>query len=221
MIISNTEENYLKAIYKLAKIQPKGISTKSIGELLKIKSPTVSDMLKKLSDKKLIKYEKYKGVELTSKGESLALLVIRKHRLWETFLVEKLEFKWDEVHEMAEQLEHIRSKELVNRLDKFLGNPKFDPHGDPIPNKEGKIEIRYDDTLDQFKTNEEVIVVGVKDHTKEFLNYLDRSGIQLGSKLKVLERISYDGSIEIQNNAKKILHLSAQVIKNIVVKNAN
>lgn len=221
MIISSTEENYLKAIYKLAKIQPKGISTKSIGELLKIKSPTVSDMLKKLSDKKLIKYEKYKGVELTSKGESLALLVIRKHRLWETFLVEKLEFKWDEVHEMAEQLEHIRSKELVNRLDKFLGNPKFDPHGDPIPNKEGKIEIRYDDTLDQIKTNEEVIVVGVKDHTKEFLNYLDKSGIQLGSKLKVVERITYDGSIEIQNNAKKKLHLSAQVIKNIVVKNAN
>ncbi len=221
MIISSTEENYLKAIYKLAKIQPKGISTKSIGELLKIKSPTVSDMLKKLSDKKLIKYEKYKGVELTSKGESLALLVIRKHRLWETFLVEKLEFKWDEVHEMAEQLEHIRSKELVNRLEKFLGNPKFDPHGDPIPNKEGKIEIRYDDTLDQIKTNEEVIVVGVKDHTKEFLNYLDRSGIQLGSKLKVLERINYDGSIEIQNNVKKKLHLSAQVIKNIVVKNAN
>ena len=221
MIISSTEENYLKAIYKLAKIQPKGISTKSIGELLKIKSPTVSDMLKKLSDKKLIKYEKYKGVELTSRGESLALLVIRKHRLWETFLVEKLEFKWDEVHEMAEQLEHIRSKELVNRLDKFLGNPKFDPHGDPIPNKEGKIEIRYDDTLDQIKTNAEVIVVGVKDHTKEFLNYLDKSGIQLGSKLKVIERIGYDGSIEIQNSARKKLHLSAQVIKNIVVKNAN
>lgn len=218
MIISNTEENYLKAIYKLAKIRPSGISTKSISELLKIKSPTVSDMLKKLSDKKLINYEKYKGVELTPKGEQLALLVIRKHRLWETFLVEKLEFKWDEVHEIAEQLEHIQSAELVDRLDKFLDRPRFDPHGDPIPNEQGKIELRYDKTLNQLKLKENAVVVGVKDHSKEFLKYLDGNKIQLGSKLKVIEIIDYDNSMQVQFDAKNSLHLSAQVIKNIIVK---
>ncbi|MEO9531045.1 MAG: metal-dependent transcriptional regulator [Crocinitomicaceae bacterium] len=218
MIISNTEENYLKAIYKLAKIRPSGISTKSISELLKIKSPTVSDMLKKLSDKKLINYEKYKGVELTPKGEQLALLVIRKHRLWETFLVEKLEFKWDEVHEIAEQLEHIQSAELVDRLDKFLDRPRFDPHGDPIPNEQGKIELRYDKTLNQLKLKENAVVVGVKDHSKEFLKYLDGNKIQLGSKLKVMEIIDYDNSMQVQFDAKNSLHLSAQVIKNIIVK---
>lgn len=136
---SKTEEDYLKAIYKLSKVQPKGVATKSIGDLLNIKPPTVSDMLRKLGDKKLIKYAKYEGVLLTSEGENIALKIIRKHRLWETFLVDHFNFKWDEVHDIAEQLEHIDSPELVNRLDEYLGFPKFDPHGDPIPDKEGVI----------------------------------------------------------------------------------
>ena len=214
---SLAEENYLKAIYKLSKIQPQGIATKSIGELLKIKPPTVSDMLKKLASKKLINYEKYKGVKLTKKGEEVALKVIRKHRLWETFLVEYLDFKWDEVHEMAEQLEHVQSNELINRLDKFLNYPKFDPHGDPIPSEDGFISFHSGRTLDQIAVSNEAIVVGVRDHTPDFLKYLDKHGIQLGVKLKVEYIEAYDGSMQVELKPHKKQLLSAQVCQNILV----
>jgi DtxR family transcriptional regulator, Mn-dependent transcriptional regulator len=215
---SQTEENYLKAIYKLSKIQPTGISTKSISELLKIKSPTVSDMLKKLAAKKLINYEKYKGAQLTSSGEKVALKVIRKHRLWETFLVAQLSFKWDEVHDIAEQLEHIYSPELVDRLDKFLGFPKTDPHGDPIPDKDGNIEVNYQLTLDKIKSHEKVHMVGVNDHTSEFLNYLDGLKMKLGSLIEVVAVTEYDGSLSIKLDKSKTHHISEQVAKNIFVK---
>ncbi|MFT6715824.1 MAG: DtxR family Mn-dependent transcriptional regulator [Saprospiraceae bacterium] len=218
MKISQTEENYLKAIYKLMKIQPKGVLTKSIGELLAIKSPTVSDMLKKLSDKKLIKYTKYKGVTLTKSGEKIALKVIRKHRLWETFLVERFEFKWDEVHDIAEQLEHVESPELVRRLDKYLDFPKFDPHGDPIPNEEGVFLQKHDLTLNQVNEKEEVIMVGVKDHSSQFLQYLDASNLRLGTKITVVEIIEYDNSYVVELESGGRLSLSDQVAKNLIVK---
>ncbi|MFT6748088.1 MAG: DtxR family Mn-dependent transcriptional regulator [Glaciecola sp.] len=215
---SQTEENYLKAIYKLTKIQPKGVLTKSIGELLEIKSPTVSDMLKKLGDKKLIKYAKYKGVTLTKSGEKIALKVIRKHRLWETFLVERFKFKWDEVHQIAEQLEHIDSSELVKRLDEYLDFPRFDPHGDPIPDEKGVFLQKHDKTLDQVNEKEKVIMVGVKDHSSQFLQYLDTSGLRLGTEISVVQVIEYDNSyvVELENETR--LSLSAQVAKNIIVK---
>jgi len=155
---SQAEENYLKTIYKLSKVQPKGVSTKSIGDILYIKPPTVSDMLKRLGDKKLINYTRYKGVTLSKEGEAIALKIIRKHRLWETFLVEKFKFKWDEVHNIAEQLEHINSPELVDRLDEYLDFPHFDPHGDPIPDKNGKIIQRFEKTLDQFSPGAVVVM---------------------------------------------------------------
>ena len=160
MRYSRAEENYLKAIYKLSRVQMNDVSTKAIGELLQIKPPTVSDMLKKLAVKKLANYEKYKGVSLTQKGELHALKVIRKHRLWETFLVEKLDFTWDKVHDIAEQLEHIHSTDLVNRLDKFLNFPKFDPHGDPIPDENGVIELRHEKTLDSIANGSTAVMVG-------------------------------------------------------------
>ncbi len=218
---SQTEENYLKAIYKLSKLQSKGVSTKSIGNLLEIKSPTVSDMLKKLNDKKLIKYARYKGVSLTKEGETVALKIIRKHRLWETFLVEKFRFKWDEVHNIAEQLEHIDSPELVNRLDEYLDFPQFDPHGDPIPDKNGKISMRHDKTLDKANEEEQVVMVGVKDHSTEFLKYLESLNLKLGVEITVVKIVEYDKSfvVMIEDKSEKII--SHQVSKNIIVKKAN
>ncbi len=215
---SHTEENYLKAIYSLSEIQPEGVSTKSIGELLEIKSPTVSDMLKKLASKKLIKYERYKGVSLTKGGEIIALKVIRKHRLWETFLVNKFGFKWDEVHDIAEQLEHIDSGKLVDRLDAYLGFPQFDPHGDPIPNKNGIISILYERTLDQVGEGEKVILVGVKDHTKLFLKYLESNNLTLGARISVLQAVEYDRSLVVRIGRKGERSLSFQVCKNLYVK---
>ena len=150
---SFTEENYLKEIFKLMEQQGTDVSTNSIAEKLGTKAASVSDMLKKLSDKKLINYQKYQGVSLSPKGKKVALGIIRNHRLWEVFLVEKLNFKWDEVHEMAEELEHINSKEMVQRLDKYLGFPKFDPHGDPIPDGNGKIGTQKSRILSQLNLN--------------------------------------------------------------------
>ncbi len=218
MTQSRTEEDYLKAIYMLSRIQPAGVATKSIGDVLKVKSPTVSDMLRKLGEKKWIKYIKYKGVTLTPEGDKIALKIIRKHRLWETFLVECFHFKWDEVHDMAEQLEHIDSVPLVERLDEFLGYPKFDPHGDPIPDKEGVIALRHDKTLDQIKNGDKAVIVGVKDHSTEFLKFVDSISLTLGTQVEVLEVIDYDKSLVVRTGKDTQRTLSHQVSKNLLVK---
>lgn len=218
MKYSRAEENYLKAIYKLSRVQKNEVSTKAIGELLNIKPPTVSDMLKKLATKKLANYEKYKGVSLTKKGELHALKVIRKHRLWETFLVEKLDFTWDKVHDIAEQLEHIHSIDLVNRLDKFLNYPKFDPHGDPIPNEEGIIELRHEKTLDTIAVGMTAIMVGVKDHSPQFLKYLDSITLNLGLEIEITDKIEFDNSIRVKLKDSNEHQLSQLVAQNIIVK---
>jgi DtxR family transcriptional regulator, Mn-dependent transcriptional regulator len=210
-------ENYLKAIFTLSKSDENGATTKSIGILLGTKPPTVSDMLKKLDAEKLINYSPYKSISLTEKGEKIAVKVIRKHRLWETFLVEKLDFTWDEVHDIAEQLEHIKSPKLVNSLDKFLGYPKFDPHGDPIPNEYGIFEKEYETTLDQIKVNSEVELMGVKDHSVKFLKYLDNVSMTPGVKIKVLDVNEYDKSVALIINGKQQT-ISNQVCKNLIVK---
>ncbi len=215
---SQTEENYLKVIYKLSKVQPKRVSTKSIGDLLNIKSPTVSDMLKKLADKKLIKYVKYKGVSLTNEGEMVALKIIRKHRLWETFLVEKFKFKWDEVHDIAEQLEHVNSAKLVDCLDEYLEFPQFDPHGDPIPDKDGVIAARHNKTLDAVKKGEYAIVIGVKDHSPDFLKFIESIPLTLGTKVKVVDVVDYDKSLVLEADNVLNRSLSYQVCKNLLVK---
>ncbi|WP_243389180.1 metal-dependent transcriptional regulator, partial [Flavobacterium psychrophilum] len=134
-----SEENYLKTIYHLTTISDSEVSTNAIAEKMETKASSVTDMLKKLSEKDLINYKKYQGVSLTETGSLSAKMIVRKHRLWEVFLVEKLDFPWDEVHDIAEQLEHIKSEKLINKLDDFLGNPTEDPHGDPIPNANGQI----------------------------------------------------------------------------------
>ena len=185
---SITEENYLKAIFHLSNPENKLVSTNAIATEMQIAAATVTDMLKKLAGKKVIKYEPYKGASLTKLGNSMAGKIIRKHRLWETFLVEKLFFKWDEVHEIAEQLEHIHSDELINRIDKFLGMPKTDPHGDPIPNSEGVFEIILTQPLSVVITNDEYTVANVGDQSISFLQLLDKLNIKIGSKIKLIEK---------------------------------
>jgi len=212
---SRSEEDYLKAIYSLWKDE-NPISTTDIANYLNMKASSVTDMLQKLSDKGWINYIKYKGATLTKEGKKIALSIIRKHRLWETFLVTNLNFKWDEVHEIAEQLEHINSSELVNRLDDYLGNPMFDPHGDPIPNINGKIPKSFSIPLIELPINKIGQVVGVSLDTPSFLQYLDKINIHLGTKIKVADKIEFDQSLEIIIDNKNI-QISSAVAKNILI----
>ncbi len=218
MLISYTEENYLKAIFALSRLyNDQEVSTNQISEHLKNKAASVTDMLKRLSDKKLIDYKPYKGVKLTEKGKKTAIKVIRKHRLWEVFLVEKLNFKWDEVHDIAEQLEHIQSDDLIQKLDNYLGNPKADPHGDPIPDAAGKFYIQKSVALSTAAKKTVMVVTGVSDHSTEFLQFLSNSGISLGHQLKIEEHNNYDKSIIVKINNKHTLFLSHKVASNILV----
>jgi len=212
---SQSEEDYLKAVYHLQK-ENSAVSTNDIADYLVMKASSVSDMLKKLSEKKYINYQKYKGTSLTKKGKLIALKIIRKHRLWETFLVDKLGFGWAEVHLIAEQLEHINSEELVDKLDDFLKHPKYDPHGDPIPKKDGKIESLNQKLLVDLEIKEKGIITGVKKGTPSLLNYLDKEKIKLGDKLQVIEIIEFDHSFHVKINNKKIM-LSEKISKNLLV----
>jgi DtxR family Mn-dependent transcriptional regulator len=214
---SFTEENYIKAIYKLVEYDHTLVSTNAIAEKMNTKAASVTDMLKKLARKKLINYEKYQGVTLTKKGEKLALNIIRKHRLWEMFLVEKFGFKWDEVHDIAEQLEHIQSDKLIEEIDKSLNYPKTDPHGDPIPDSKGKYEVRNSKTLSHFEKNAVCIMTGVVDHSAAFLQYLDKTGLSLGMELKIKEVNEFDRSLQIIIHKKTTLFISNDVAKNILV----
>ncbi|MEZ7950973.1 MAG: metal-dependent transcriptional regulator [Flavobacteriaceae bacterium] len=211
-----SEENYLKAIYHLEAFSGKGISTNAIAEKVDAKASSVTDMVKKLADKEVLFYKKYRGVTLSDLGNKIAISVIRKHRLWELFLVEKLNFSWDEVHDVAEQLEHIKSPKLINELDAFLGFPKKDPHGDPIPDKEGKFQKIEKQLLSTLEVNQIGICVGVSDSSSEFLKYLDNNNISLGKKIVVLSKESFDGSLTILINTKEIT-ISKKISNNIYI----
>lgn len=196
-MLSFTEENHLKAIFHLSSDGNKDVSTNAIADSLKTKAPSVTDMLKKLSEKKLVSYKKYQGSFLTADGRKTALNIIRKHRLWEVFLVNKLNFNWDEVHDIAEQLEHIKSEKLINELDKFLDYPAKDPHGDPIPNPAGFIKYTTKLVLSDLAIGETGKFVGIKDSSSTFLKLLDKRKISLGSNIKVLHQEDFDQSIYI------------------------
>ena len=212
-----SEENYIKVIYHLSLVSPKGVNTNAIAGMLDTKASSVTDMLKKLSDKELVSYQKYQGVTLTENGFLSAKMIVRKHRLWEVFLVDKLNFSWDEVHEIAEELEHIKSEALINKLDEFLEFPDFDPHGDPIPNANGVIKKVNKLLLSEAVLNTEYKCVGVKDSSSDFLKYLDKQKIALGSKIKVKEKESFDDTLLVEIDSRE-LTLSNKIANNLYVK---
>ncbi|RIV21154.1 metal-dependent transcriptional regulator [Fibrisoma montanum] len=214
---SFTEENYLKTIYYLATRQQGEVSTNALAEMTATKAASVTDMLRKLADKQLIHYKKYQGVRLTEEGERLALQIIRRHRLWEVFLVDKLGFRWDQVHEMAEELEHIRSEELVERLDTFLGHPQFDPHGDPIPTPAGQMPETGYQKLSEMVAGEPVQLMGVLEHSTEFLQHLDRSNLTLGCTVVIREVNTFDRSVQVQLVGGQTVFISYEVAKNLLV----
>ena len=215
-MLSLTEENYLKAIYHISDSGAKAVLTNELAEAMTTKAASVTDMIKKLSVKELITYEKYYGVNLTVRGKTAALLVVRKHWLWETFLVQKLGFTWDEVHEVAEQLEHIHSARLINKLDEFLGFPKVDPHGDPIPDSKGKVKVVPQTGLDQVQQGFEGEILCVKDSDPNLLKFLDKIGAKPGKLIKVADKVAYDESLEVVIDRKKFF-ISREVSKNILV----
>lgn len=210
------EENYLKAIFHLELESEGEISTNAIAESMDTKPSSVTDMVQKLAEKKMLVYKRYKGAQLTEKGRKLAANVIRKHRLWEVFLVEKLNFHWDEVHEIAEQLEHIQSDELITRLDQFLGSPDFDPHGDPIPDKHGVLKRTEKKLLSEIDKNQQGVCVGVKESSTEFLQYLDKKKISIGTPIKVLGKEFFDGSMVIQVGDEQFF-VSHKIAENLYV----
>ena len=215
-MFSQAEENYLKTIFSLAYDSEKAINTNRIAEKLLTKASSVTNMLKKLAVKELVIYKKYKGASLSKKGTKVAAKIVRKHRLWETFLVKKLNFNWDEVHDIAEQLEHVKSDKLILKLDAFLDFPKSDPHGDPIPDKNGIMRQEHSILLSAAKVGQEMKIVAIKDSSKSFLQYLDSLKININTTINVLEKMEYDNSILLEvNNIKTTL--SAKVCDNLFV----
>jgi DtxR family Mn-dependent transcriptional regulator len=213
---SHTEENYLKTIYKLAEAEPEqDVSTNRIAAALATRAASVTDMLRRLAEKELLAYEKYRGVRLTPEGQRLALLTIRKHRLWEVFLVQHLDFNWDEVHEVAEELEHVQSPLLMRRLDEFLNFPTLDPHGDPIPGEDGAMRRPAHRLLADLAVGERGILTAVKDTSAPFLQYLDKVGLPLGARVKVLDRVAFDNSLELRINNERTILISAEVGRNL------
>lgn len=217
-MVTQTEENYLKTLFHLThEIANKTeAGTNELAEALEITPATANNMLKKLKEKNLVSYEKYGKITLTKQGEKLAVDIVRKHRLWETFLYEKMDFTWDEVHEVAEQLEHIKSPKLIEQLEKLLNYPKIDPHGDPIPNAEGEIEVVNHTALAQGAINETYHLIAVRDTGSSFLQYIVKLGISLNSKIKIINRREFDSSLEIEVNGT-IASISKKVAENLFV----
>jgi DtxR family Mn-dependent transcriptional regulator len=209
------EENYLKSIYHLS-LNAESVSTNGLAALLNTKASSVTDMLKKLAEKALINYIPYQGVSLTTAGEKIAVNIIRKHRLWEYFLVEKLNFKWDQVHEMAEEMEHISSNELIDRLDKFMNYPKYDPHGDPIPDCNGFFKTHQLKPVSTAGINEAGVICGVRDHSAGFLQYLEKKELIIGKKVSVAEIIEFDHSMVLTMDDKTI-QISREVANNLLI----
>lgn len=217
LLTTSAEENYLKAIFKIAEKEPGAVLTNALAAEMGTSAASATDMLKRLSDKQLVAYEKYRGVTLSETGNRLATALIRKHRLWEVFLVDKLGFAWDEVHDFAEQLEHIQGESLTERLDSFLGHPRFDPHGDPIPDAQGQWMRRPQTRLLTLSPGQRGIVTGVDDHSPTFLQYLAELGLSLGAELEVLGRTAYDQSAKVRIGEHETV-LSEKVGQNLFVR---
>jgi DtxR family transcriptional regulator, Mn-dependent transcriptional regulator len=216
MKYSASKENYIKAVFHLQQEQ-ENVTTNALAEALHTKPASVTDMLKKLKTQKLLQYEKYRGVKLTVEGRKIAIQIIRKHRLWEYFLVEKLQFGWEEVHDIAEELEHISSKKLIDRLDAFLDFPQSDPHGDPIPDANGKMAALHQSAVSDMPLNSAGTVNGISDQSAEMLELLKHKNIQLGTRLEVRKKFEVDGSVEIKIRSQQPVNISEHVAKNLLV----
>lgn len=217
LLTTSAEENYLKAIFKISEKDPGPVLTNALAAAMGTSAASATDMLKRLSEKQLVAYEKYRGVTLTPEGNRLATSLIRKHRLWEVFLVEKLGFAWDEVHDFAEQLEHVQGDNLTDRLDEYLNHPRFDPHGDPIPDAQGRWIRRPQVRLTTLSPGQKGIVTGVDDHTSPFLQYLDELGIALGVAIELLDRTAYDQSSKVRIAGKEYT-LSEKASQNLFLR---
>lgn len=217
-MISQTEENYLKAIFKLSEKTEGSVSTNAIAAEMNTAAASVTDMVKRLSKNDFIIYERYRGVQLSPQGDAIARNLIRKHRIWEVFLFDKLNFTWAEVHDLAEQLEHIQSDELIDRMEALLGFPKFDPHGDPIPDKNGKFAEREQKPLSELAIGGTGIIVGVREHSKEFLHYLEHFGLILGTEVSLLAVYDFDSSLKIKINNSVEQMITQKVGNNLFVK---
>lgn len=217
---SFAEENYLKAIYKLHEKSGTMVTTSELAESLKVSAASVTDFIKKIATKKLVTYEKSKGVKLTETGRLIAVNIIRKHRLWEVWLVDKLHFKWDEVHDIAEQLEHVASDELIDKLEKHLGYPATDPHGDLIPDAKGRFAKTFSKPLLDCKTGDKVKFIGVADHSNNFLQYLTKNNLQLGDEILVDAVEAFDSTFSVTVNLKERKVFSKEVLKNLLVTTA-
>lgn len=212
---SHTEENYLKIIYLLS-TEGVSVQTNAIAERIHTKAASVTDMIRKLAEKGFVNYVKYQGVTLTAKGNAAALNIVRKHRLWEVFLVDKLNFKWDEVHEVAEELEHIKSALLIERLDAFLEYPKSDPHGDPIPDKNGQFSAQSLIKLNKLSIGQLGTISGVSEHSTPFLRLLEKLGLTLGKKIEIVDHIDFDGSMQLTVDSENI-NISREVAQHILI----
>lgn len=217
LLTTSAEENYLKAIFKISEKEPGPVLTNALAAAMGTSAASATDMLKRLSEKQLVAYEKYRGVTLTPEGDRLATTLIRKHRLWEVFLVDKLGFAWDEVHDFAEQLEHIQGDSLTDRLDEYLGHPRYDPHGDPIPDAQGRWIRRPQVRLATLLPGQKGIVTGVDDHSSPFLQYLDELGIALGVTIELLDRTAYDQSSKVRIAGKEYT-LSEKASQNLFLR---
>lgn len=217
MDLSHTEENYLKAIYQLSGHGQQLVSTNALSAALHTSSAAVTDMVQRLHHKGLVTYQKYQGVNISASGKEQAIQVLRKHRLWEVFLVEKLKFAWDEVEEVAEQLEHIQSLLLIQRLDDFLGNPAYSPHGEPIPDAQGGMRTKKQVVLSRLEVGSSGIVMAVKDGKPLFLQYLSKRGIYLGAKISVIDKIAFDQSMDISVDGHSKISISLQVSDGILI----
>lgn len=213
-MLTQSEENYIKEIFTLEEGCANSVSTSDLAEKLSTKPSSVTDMLQKLSAKNMVQYTKYKGTNLSDEGRKKAIEIIRRHRLWETFLVEKLQFSWHEVHDIAEQLEHIQSEQLIDKLDAFLGHPEADPHGDPIPDQQGNFQVKQQISLAELHAGCTGVLVSVKDSSAPFLHYLNKNQIAIGDQIKVVDIEQFDRSFEIEHKSKRKV-ISENIAKNL------
>jgi DtxR family Mn-dependent transcriptional regulator len=215
---SLTEENYLKALFNISKENGE-ISVGELSKRLEIKMPTVTSMMKKLSEKKLVRYESYKPLQLTEKGEREAGLIIRKHRLTEMFLVDKMTIGWEDVHDIAEQIEHIQSPVFFEKMDEMLGYPKVDPHGSPIPDKNGKVIWKEYSKLSDCNVGETVKLSAVINTSSEFLRFLNTREMRLGLKIKIKSIEPFDKSLTVSYGKHQSEVLSDVVCSRLLVEN--